>query len=177
MTIKNISAVEAKNLVDAGKAIIIDVRELDEYNQERIEGVENFPLSTLPYEITKINASSKQIIFQCKGGVRSMKACGIATSVFGDMEFLNLEGGIEAWKNSGLKTINQNNLKKNCNLSIFRQVQIIIGGLISLFIVLGLTVSSAFLIISLALSIALTFSGISGWCGLALILQKMPWNK
>lgn len=62
-------------------------------------------------------------------------------------------------------------------ISIFRQVQIIIGGLIALLVILGFAGFASGFIIAGLLGAALFFAGLTGWCGLAMLLSKIPWNK
>jgi hypothetical protein len=57
-----------------------------------------------------------------------------------------------------------------------RQVQVVAGALVLVGIVLSL-VSSPFIGLSIFVGAGLIFAGISGWCGMAKILGKMPWNK
>ena len=52
-----------------------------------------------------------------------------------------------------------------------------IGILTILGVTLGAFVSPWFLILPAFLGCGLTFAGATGWCGLALLLGKMPWNK
>jgi hypothetical protein len=42
---------------------------------------------------------------------------------------------------------------------------------------LALTVNHYFVLIPLVLGCGLLFAGLTGFCGLALLLAKMPWNK
>ena len=83
-----------------------------------------------------------------------------------------MDGGITAWKAAGLPVASSGK-----GLSIFRQVQIIVGGLIAFLVVLGLTGLTVGFIIAGILGGALFFAGLTGWCGLAMLLRKMPWNK
>lgn len=62
-------------------------------------------------------------------------------------------------------------------ISIFRQVQIIVGFLVALFVFLGVSGMPNLSIVAGVLGLALFFAGLTGWCGLALLLSKMPWNK
>lgn len=176
---KNITAQEAKALLDNGKAILIDVREPDEYIAEHIPDSQLIPLSVFTDGCRKIECGDKKIIFHCKAGMRSNKACAIAKDFFDDENLLSLQGGIEAWRSAGYATSsgNDNSTRLSCNISIFRQVQIIVGALIFCFISLGLFIATAFFYIAAVLSLALFLAGVTGWCGLAMILNKMPWNK
>ena len=62
-------------------------------------------------------------------------------------------------------------------LPIDRQVQVIIGSVTFLTTIAGYVISSKFFIIPLLLGAGLIFSGLSGYCGLAILVAKMPWNK
>ena len=178
---KNITAQEAKDLLDRKEAILIDVREPDEYLAEHIPDAQLIPLSVFTDNCRKIDCGDKTIIFHCKAGMRSNKACSIAKDFFDDETLLSLQGGIEAWKSAGLSTIGGNNGPSgevtSCTISIFRQVQIVVGALIFLFITLGLFITATFFYLAAFLSAALFFAGITGWCGLAMLLSRMPWNK
>ena len=89
---------------------------------------------------------------------------------------MNIEGGIEAWKEAGLPVIGASTTNAP-KISIMRQVQMIVGSLVMLCVLLGFTgVSAAFLFAGI-FGAALFFAGLTGWCGLAMMLAKMPWNK
>jgi rhodanese-related sulfurtransferase len=172
---QNINAVEAKKLLDAQEAIIIDVRENEEYSAEHIQGALHVPLAEVAGKIESIN-TDKKIIFQCRSGGRGGKACEVAKNFIESENIFNLEGGITAWKAAGYK-VESASSGKACSISIFRQVQIIVGALILIFIMLGISSSPIFLYFAVGFSAALFFAGLTGWCGLAMALQKMPWNK
>jgi len=96
MTPKHITASQAKTLVDQG-ALLIDVRESNEYAGENIPGARNEPLSRIGGSpITGAPA----IVFHCKSGARTrMNAHALASCT--DAEVYILDGGIEAWKAAG----------------------------------------------------------------------------
>jgi hypothetical protein len=58
-----------------------------------------------------------------------------------------------------------------------RQVQITVGAVSATGAVLALMVNPWFALVPLAAGCGLLFAGISGFCGLALVLAKMPWNR
>ena len=58
-----------------------------------------------------------------------------------------------------------------------RQVQLVIGLLALLGSILALTVNKNLAIIPALLGAGLTIAGLTGWCGLAVLLSKMPWNR
>lgn len=69
--------------------------------------------------------------------------------------------------------------KKNVKepLPIMRQVQIIVGFMVLLGVVLSFTVSQYFAILSGFFGAGLLFAGLTGTCGLAVMLEFLPYNK
>jgi rhodanese-related sulfurtransferase len=84
-----------------------------------------------------------------------------------------LEGGLDAWKGAGLPV----QLDRKQPLELMRQVQIAAGLLVLTGVVLGASVSSAFYVLAGLVGAGLTFSGVTGTCGMASLLRLMPWNR
>ncbi|ESQ84735.1 hypothetical protein AEAC466_06680 [Asticcacaulis sp. AC466] len=102
-TVKNLTPAEVKTGLDEGKIVLVDVREVEEHNAERIKGAVNVPLSKL--ETAKLPGSEgKTLVMQCQGGVRSAKAVGVCRKRGLKVDH-HLAGGIGAWKAQGLPTI------------------------------------------------------------------------
>lgn len=174
--INTISPQEAARWLADGEAILIDVREADEFRAEHIAYANSLPLSALEDLFKKMNIpENRKIVFQCLKGARGGQAC---TTIQGcgscNNALYNLDGGITAWKQAGLPVVSS---LIASGISIFRQVQIIIGGLIAVLVVLGFLGLSFGFIGAGLLGLALFVSGLTGWCGLAMLLSKMPWNK
>ena len=74
---------------------VIDVREPDEYEIARIDGVPLFPLSTLAQRFTELDPNHQYYI-HCKSGIRSMKALRFLREQ-GFKYLKNVKGGIAAW--------------------------------------------------------------------------------
>lgn len=74
---------------------VIDVREPDEYQIAKIQGVPLFPLSLLPQRFTELDPN-QQIYVHCKSGVRSMKALRFLREQ-GFKYVKSVKGGILAW--------------------------------------------------------------------------------
>jgi rhodanese-related sulfurtransferase len=104
MTIRNIDANSAKDLIKNNQAILIDVREVVENKEIRIKDANLIPLGEI--DINKLPKTDKKIIIHCKAGVRSMSACKKLTEQNPNLDLYNLEGGIIAWKNSGCSVVN-----------------------------------------------------------------------
>ena len=91
-----ITSVELKKRLDRGDAIkIVDVREPNEYQINRIPGSQLIPLGDIPKRYEELNKND-EIVVQCKSGVRSGKAADFLRSV-GFTRVLNLKGGILDW--------------------------------------------------------------------------------
>jgi adenylyltransferase/sulfurtransferase len=91
-----ITSVELKQRLDRGDALkIVDVREPNEYQINRIPGSQLIPLGDIPKRYVELNKSD-EIVVQCKSGVRSGKAADFLRSV-GFTKVLNLKGGILDW--------------------------------------------------------------------------------
>jgi rhodanese-related sulfurtransferase len=92
---------EAKALVDAGKAILVDIREANEYARERIDGASLAPLSRLGAGDRITPAGGKFVIFHCQSGMRTAgNARRLAGACAG--EAYVLAGGLNAWRAAGL---------------------------------------------------------------------------
>lgn len=173
MTHQTISPKDAYDLISGGKAVLIDVRDPDEFSQNHILYAQSIPLSHIDDIFDHLSLpSDRKIIMQCLSGKRGEQACAIIGNKGISQEIFNIEGGISAWQAAGLPIIG----KPPQKLSIFRQVQMIVGALIFTLIMLGLWGIGVAFIIAGIFAAALTFAGITGWCGLAMLLQHMPWN-
>jgi len=153
-----------------GDTVLVDVREGFEHAGERIENAQHHALSKFDREQLHKHHEGKRVVFHCRSGKRSADAA----SQFGPGTVYHLTGGIEEWKASGRSTIKSASAPK---IDVMRQVQITAGSLVVLGVVLGVLVHPGFLAISAFVGCGLTFAGLSGWCGMAMLLAKMPWNK
>jgi adenylyltransferase/sulfurtransferase len=91
-----ITAVELKRRLDRGDALkIVDVREPNEYQINRIGGSVLIPLGDVPKRYNELDPED-EIVVQCKMGGRSAKAADFLRSV-GFKRVLNLKGGILEW--------------------------------------------------------------------------------
>jgi adenylyltransferase/sulfurtransferase len=91
-----ISAVELKQRLDRGdKLRIVDVREPNEWQINRIPGAQLIPLGEIPRRYAELDPED-ELVMQCKVGGRSAKAADFLRSV-GFKKVLNLTGGILEW--------------------------------------------------------------------------------
>lgn len=169
MNIPFLPAGEAKRRVDAGEAVLVDIREADEHAREHIAVARLVPLSKfLP---GAVRAEAKPVIFHCQSGNRTCTNLERLREG-GASEFYVLEGGLNAWKSAGLPTV----VDRRQPLPLQRQVMITAGSIIVISLALAWLVSPYFIGITAFMGCGLTFAGLSGWCGLAKLLEHMPWN-
>ena len=76
------------------KLTILDVREIHEYEAGHIPSAQNFPLSTLGLDFSKLDKNQKYYVI-CQAGGRSAKAYDFL-EVQG-FNVINVEGGMNNW--------------------------------------------------------------------------------
>ncbi|QIM63001.1 hypothetical protein A1D29_06695 [Pasteurellaceae bacterium Orientalotternb1] len=156
-------------------AQLIDIREDVEHRREHIQGAVSIPLSTIQTTGLLNIAPNTTLIFHCKSGMRTKQAEAQLAELAkqnGCKAFL-LEKGIDGWKQAGLETV----IDRSQPIDLMRQVQIAAGSLVLLGVLLGSLVHSGFYALSAFVGAGLVFAGVTGFCGMARLLAKMPWNK
>lgn len=153
--------------------LLVDVRTPAEFEETKIAGAWNLPLSDLDRSMTALQeraGQGKRLVLVCKSGMRSRQA----------MERLDreriaccvLEGGVEAWARQGFPVI-----RGKKTISLERQVRIAAGGLTVVGVALGYFVHPVFLGLSAFVGAGLVFSGVTDTCGMAMLLAKLPYNR
>jgi rhodanese-related sulfurtransferase len=167
---------EALDMIKNGDAVLVDVREPDEFKNEHIAYAMSVPLGSIEEGIKFLNLPpEKTILFQCLKGTRGQMACEkVRKMETCQNNTANIEGGIEAWKKNNFPVIGA---VKTTGLTIMRQVQLIVGFLVALCVALGFMGLSLAFVLAGLFGGALFIAGLTGWCGLAMLLRKMPWNK
>ncbi|MFC3173791.1 rhodanese family protein [Novosphingobium bradum] len=157
---------EARRRIEAG-ALLVDIRDPDEYARVHIPCARNVPLARLG----RIE-DAPEVIFHCRSGMRTT-ASAQALAACTDAPVYLMEGGLDAWRRAGLDC----RVDRGQPLEIMRQVQIGAGTLALLGVLLGLTVSPAGFGLSAFVGAGLLVAGLTGWCGMARLLALMPWNR
>lgn len=162
---------DAKQLLDRGGAVLIDIREGDEFAREHVPGARHVPLSGFSAADFS-NSTGKVAIFHCASGARTAEA---APRILGTAfaEVYQLDQGLAGWKKAGLQTV----VNRRMPIPIQRQVQITAGLMVLIGVILGFAVSPWFFLLSGFVGAGLTFAGISGTCAMASLLAVMPWNR
>ncbi len=169
----DIPPVELKPLLanSSSACCLVDVREPVEYEEAHIAGARLIPLGQLEQRVAEIDRSGS-VVVMCQGGKRGAEAREKLTKL-GFIGVRNLAGGILAWKSAGLP-VTESTRKV---LPLMRQVQITIGLGVLTGVVLSKLVNPNFIYLSAFFGAGLVFAGSTGWCGLAILMSKMPWNR
>jgi rhodanese-related sulfurtransferase len=148
----------------------IDVRGLDEFAAERLDGSECVPLDRLLEAAGRWDPAAPLLLI-CKMGTRSQQAHDqLSRAGFTDLQVL--AGGLDACRKAGLDLISE-----RTPLPLMRQVFIIAGSLLLLGLALGALFSPWFYALAWFVAAGLVLAGVTGFCPLAKTLALMPWNR
>lgn len=99
---EKVSLLQATQLINQGKTVVVDVREASEFASGHIRDSKNIPLGELQQRASELDKfKSKNVIVLCQSGVRSSKAVSVLKKA-GFNEVFSLNGGLEAWQAQGL---------------------------------------------------------------------------
>lgn len=157
-------------LLAQGRAVLVDIRESDEFARRHVEGALSRPLSVFEQAHLRLEPR-RDVIFTCRSGMRTAASSDRLRAAV-DGEAFILEGGLDAWVAAGLPVEED----RKAPLELIRQVQIAAGLLVLLGVGLGFGISPAFFGLAAFVGAGLTFAGATGFCGMARLLAVMPWN-
>ncbi|MBT3359852.1 MAG: rhodanese-like domain-containing protein [Rhodospirillales bacterium] len=104
MSIQGVDPVTLKGWIDRDEAVLVDVRENEEYADEHIEMAHHLPLSS--FDPAKLPGhTGRVVVYHCASGRRTAHFGAqlvVAAPNAGDV--FHLDGGIIAWKDAGLAT-------------------------------------------------------------------------
>jgi rhodanese-related sulfurtransferase len=172
MPIQMVDAGTLKRWMDNGEAVVVDVREPAEHAAQKIDGATLLPLGSVN-KTALPDASDKKLVIHCRSGKRSMNACEKLLAEDPNLKIYNLEGGILAWVASGHEVASSGKFF----LPLDRQVQLTIGLGVLIGSLLAYFINPLFFVLTGFFGAGLIFAGLSGFCGLAIIMAKMPWNQ
>jgi rhodanese-related sulfurtransferase len=153
---------------------LIDVRTPVEYAEAHAEGAKLVPLDKLDPQAVmsgRNGSSDEPLFFICKSGGRSAKAVEKFRAA-GIANVISVEGGTAAWERAGLPVVRGSRKV----MSLERQVRIGAGSLVLVGVLLGWLVHPALLGLSAFVGAGLLFAGVTDWCGMGMLLAKMPWD-
>ena len=170
-----ISTADFAAILAKGAACVLDVRTPAEFAECHVAGAKLAPLDALdPRKAADAlkPADGAPIYLLCKSGGRATKAAEqfIAAGIAG---VCVVTGGTDACVAAGVPV--ERGAKPV--LPLDGQVRIAIGVMLLLFMLLARYVHSAFGYLIPLMAVALIVSGLTGFCGMALLLGKAPWNQ
>jgi len=166
---------ELNQLVAKGSAVeLLDVRTPGEYNALHVPGAKLVPLDELDVVafLKQREAGDKPIYVLCQSGGRARKAIEKFARAGFDGCVL-VEGGTQAWIEAGLP-VSRGRAKV---ISLERQVRIAAGLLVLAGVVFGWFTHPGFFGLAAFVGAGLVFAGVTDFCGMGLLLAKMPWNQ
>ena len=152
------------------KPPLVDVRSASEFASGHLAGAISIPLDQLESRIADLDCH-RPVVLICKTGLRSTIACNLLQQL-GKSAFV-LQAGTAAWEQAGFPLVSS--LKTRWALE--RQVRLIAGLLVAAGALLALAVDARWAYLSGFVGLGLTFAGLTYFCAMAVLLQKMPWNR
>ena len=153
---------------------LIDVRTPVEYAEVHAEGATLVPLDALDPKAVmaeRNGAADEPVYVLCQSGTRAAKAVKRFRAAGFDNVF-SVEGGTRAWERAGLPVVRGRTV-----MSLERQVRVAAGSFVLLGVLLGWLVHPAFFGLSAFVGAGLVFAGVTDWCGMGLLIARMPWNR
>lgn len=171
----SVTAQELNRRIAAGQpAELLDVRTPVEYAAAHIPGTKLVPLDQLEPEtfLQQRVQRGAPLYVLCQSGGRARRAIEKFRRA-GFNGCVLVEGGTQAWVEAGLP-VNRSTAK---GISLERQVRIAAGLLVLAGILLGWFLHRGFFGLAAFVGAGLVFAGITDYCGMGLLLAKMPWNR
>lgn len=155
--------------------LLLDVRTPAEHAEIHVPGARLAPLERLdPARLAEPGgfAMDQPLYIFCRSGGRARKAAAKLEKA-GYAECHVVEGGTLAWAEAGLP-VNRGASKV---ISLERQVRIAAGLIVFSGVLLAHFVNPAFIWLSGFVGAGLIFAGITDWCGMGMLIARMPWNQ
>jgi rhodanese-related sulfurtransferase len=168
---QNLAPVELRSLLAQDQPLqLVDVREYAEFASGRIPGARLLPLGELQRGAAELDRS-RPVVCVCRSGKRSAQAVE-KLAALGFDQVQQLDGGLTAWEQAGFP------LEKDeqAPWALERQVRLAAGSLVLTGLSLSLVWPPA-IGLSWFVGAGLVFAAAADWCGMGLLLAKMPWNR
>jgi rhodanese-related sulfurtransferase len=150
---------------------LLDVRTPAEYASAHIPGSYNVPLDTLREHREELQRHlDTDVVLVCRSGARARHAEEVLAAT-GLRGISVLSGGMVGWESAGAP-VNRGHDRWD----IERQVRFAAGSLV-LGGVLGSIAVPRLKWLAGAIGAGLVFAGVTGTCGMGMLLARMPWNR
>jgi rhodanese-related sulfurtransferase len=160
-----------KILATQPSASVIDVRTPVEFAEVHVSQARSVPLDELIPGSLQL-PKDQPVYLLCRSGQRAAKAAEKFTQE-GFWQPVVVEGGTLAWIAASLP-VTRSTVKV---ISLERQVRIAAGAIVFTGVLLARFVNFDFIWLSGFVGAGLVFAGITDYCGMGLLLAKMPWNR
>jgi len=169
---RTITPVELQQILTAQPSSpVIDVRTPVEFAEVHVPQACSVPLDELKPGSLQLQ-KEQPVYLLCRSGQRATKAAEKFEKE-GFSQTIVVEGGTLAWIESNLPVM-RSTVKV---ISLERQVRIAAGAIVFTGVLLAHFVNPNFIWLSGFVGAGLLFAGITDFCGMGLLLAKMPWNK
>jgi rhodanese-related sulfurtransferase len=172
---KSVSPGELNRLITSGRKVeLLDVRTPGEFESVHVPGARLIPLDELDAGafLKQRGEADQPVYVLCQSGGRARKAIEkLQQAGFGGGVLV--EGGTQAWIEAGLPVTRD----AAGVISLERQVRIAAGSLVLTGVLLAYFVHPGFIALSAFVGAGLVFAGVTDWCGMGLLLSKLPWNQ
>lgn len=173
-----ISSLQFKKLFSENNTLtIVDVRSPIEFKSQSLTGATNIPLDVISCQIVEghvegLAAKDQPVYLMCKSGHRAKLAHEKLHQL--EQQIVCIDGGMDVLGQDSSLPIQKD---PTAGLSLERQVRIAAGSLVLLGVVLGTVLHPATYLLAAFVGAGLVLAGMTDWCGMGLLLAKMPWNK
>ena len=168
-----VSVHEVDALTREGSGVkIIDVRTPAEFESVHIPGSYNLPLDQLSEHRGELGQGvGAPVVLVCRSGARAGEAEKLLRAV--DMPDVHvMEGGLESWEAAGLAV-----RRGRQHWSLERQVRGVSGALVLIGTLGSLLLWRPLIALALFIGGGLLFSGLTNFCGMGMLLAKLPYNR
>ncbi len=173
---KTITPVELHHLLAAQPNLtLVDVRTSVEFAEVHVPQARSMPLDELqPQQLAAAGPAAKDqpVYLLCRTDRRATAAAEKLAAA-GFTQAIVVAGGTLAWVAANLP-VERSPVKV---ISLERQVRIAAGALVVLGFLLGWFVNRGFFGLSGLVGAGLIFAGVTDFCGMGMLLAKLPWNK
>ena len=159
-----------------GKTLVWDVRTPGEFAVQHVAGARNLPLGSAEIKnAIALHAPSNEPVYViCASGARSRQGCAELVAN-GTAAVFSVEGGMQAWVAAGYPVEQSAGARRT--ISLERQVRIAAGSLVLAGVIASTWGHPGFYGLSAFVGAGLVFAGLTDWCGMGLLLARLPWNR
>lgn len=171
---QDVRKISPQEAAKGGACLILDVRTDIEHRAAALKQPHiHLPLDKLDaaeFIKTQKLDGSRPLYILCRAGARAAKAAEAFRQAGLDNVHV-IDGGILNCESCGVP------VSKGEVISLERQVRIAVGSSVLLGVMLGALVNPWFYLLPAFCGVGLIVAGVTEWCGMAMVLARMPWNK